>query len=212
MSVWNFVLRSILAIGYLALFGVALAQQDYFHRPSPFAGKSLLTLALFDEVRSELKCSPDVAAREDALLFRLQKDLDEAIGNAKGNYATVRESIDNLNNQYDEDCLKILSTEQASRLKQLFLQYNGSNVLTHPIIAKEVGISKEQLAKLKAIQADIARAIQDTYTKPLTPADIQKAIRQLREDLKQKLPTVLDAGQRLKFQAMQGVKFEFKKP
>ena len=186
------------------------AQQDMFHRPSPFAGTSILTLAVFDEVRLELKTSPEVNAKEDGLLVNLQRDVQESMRTGKGDLAAQRPAIAKINDKFDDECLKLLSDEQAKRLKQLFVQYNGGNAITNGIIARDLVITDEEKVKIQQLQDESTKKVRGLFDQGLSPAEMRDERAKLREQLKTDLEKVLSIEQLAKFKAMVGTKFVFK--
>ena len=186
------------------------AQQDMFHRPSPFAGTSILTLALFDEVRAELKTSPELNAKEDGLLMNLQRDVQESMRTGVGDLAAQRPAIAKINDKYDEECLKLLTEDQANRLKQLFVQFNGGNAITNGVIAKELVITDEEKAKIQQLQDESTKKVRALFDQVLTPPEMREERAKLREQLKADLEKVLAVEQLAKFKAMFGAKFGFR--
>ena len=205
--------RTFLVLITVAAATTAVAQVDYFHRPSPFAGKTLLTLSVFDEVRAELKTTPELNSREDGLLVDLQKEFDQALKDAplKGGFSAVAPEIEKMNAKYDVECLKLFSVEQAKRLKQLFLQFNGGNSLTNTVISGDLTITDEEKARFKEAQDANAKKVKDAYLHSLPPDELHKLLANLQAELKATLEAVLTPDQQTKYKAMQGDKFEFKK-
>lgn len=197
---------------FMVLFAVAISygQQDMFHRPSPFAGTSILTLAVFDEVRVELKTTPEIQSQEDGLLVNLQRDFQESVRLAKGDLAIQRPAIAKINDRYDEECLKLFTADQAKRLKQLFVQYNGGNAITNGVIAKDLAITDEQKAKIQQLQDDSTKAVRGLFDQGLSAAEMRDERSKLREKLKNDLEKLLSVEQLARYKAMFGEKFTFK--
>lgn len=197
--------RFIWTLTLVALAGVASAQGDFFHRPSPLAGRTLLTLSLFDEVRTELKTTPEVNGKEDDLLTKLQPEIGEAVQGGNGDFASIRPLIDKVNAKYDDEVIKLLSADQVTRLKQLFVQYNGNSSVTTPVIAKDLGITDDQKKQIDKIQADQAPKMMEAFQSGA------EAMKKLRDEFAANVEKVLTDDQKKKLKDMAGTKFEFKK-
>src|SRR5665213_2370356 len=124
--------RLILVLAVVAVAGSASAQ-DFFHRPSQLAGRSFLTLSLFEEVRTEIKSTADQNSKEDDLVTKLQTDIGEAVQNGGGDPSSIRPAIEKVTTKYDNEVAKVLNADQMKRLKELFVQFNGNGVLASPV-------------------------------------------------------------------------------
>lgn len=193
-----------------AMAMMANAQGDFLRRPSPFAGRTMLTLSLFDEVRTELKTSADVNSKVDGLVEKLQAELQEAFQGANGDFEGVQAAVDKVNTKYDGEVAKVLTDDQNSRLKQLFVQFNGASAITNAAIAKDLAITDDQKTKIKAAQDDNNKKMRESFGGG-GGDDPQVLFAKLQAELKAALDKVLTDDQRTKFKAMEGAKFEFKK-
>lgn len=202
--------RVLLVVICLSAARLCHAQQDMFHRPSPFAGTSILTLALFDEVRTELKTSQEQNAKEDVLLVNLQREVQESMRTGIGDLAAQRPAIAKINGKYDEECLALLTEDQVRRLKQLFVQFNGGNAITNGVIAKELAITDEEKAKIQQLQDESTKKVRALFDQVLTPAEMREERAKLREQLKADIEKVLAVEQLAKFKGMFGAKFAFR--
>ena len=202
--------RLILILTLTAFAAMAMAQPDFDHRPSPFAGRTYLTLSLFEEVRTELKTTADENTKIDALLEKMSGERQEAFGGANGDFEAIRAALDKINAKFDDEVVKILTPEQITRLKQLFIQFNGATAITNPVIAKDLTITDDQKAKIKTVQADGAAKMRELFSNG-PPEDGSKALEKLQDETKAALAKILTDDQRTKFKEMEGTKFEFKK-
>lgn len=205
-------IKRILCVLLLTLVAaLATAQPDLFHRPGFLAGRTMLTLSLFDEVRTELKTPADFNGKSDALLEKYSSEVQDVVQNSGGDFTAIRPQIEKLNAQYDDEVVKLLTSDQVSRLKQLFIQYNGANAITNPLISKDLGITDDQKAKIKTVQEDNFKKTAEVFQGGGSPEDNRTALAKLQEDLKTALANVLTDDQKKKFEDMKGAKFEFKK-
>lgn len=203
--------KILLALMFTVVAAMANAQPDLFHRPGFLAGRTFLTLSLFEEVRTELKTSPDFNTKSDALLEKVQGEMTEVFQNANGDFADARVKGEAINAKYDDELVKLLTPDQLARLKQLFIQFNGGNAIANPTIEKDLSITDDQKAKIKQVQADSGKKMMGLFGSGGSPEDNMKAMQKLQEDQKADLEKVLTDDQKAKFKTMQGDKFEFKK-
>jgi hypothetical protein len=189
---------------FLAVVSVALGQHDYFHRPSSFAGTTLLTLSAFDEVRKDMQVSPEIISREDGLLLNLQREFDDLLQRSKGNYSSLRPAIDKLNARYDFECLKLFTSEQTKMLKEQFVQFNGGKSITNPVIARDLGISDEQKDQIAEVQSSNSQKSREVYKTSPSQKEIQRLRDQLDDELKNRLEALLDESQHEKYLKLRG--------
>ena len=203
--------RILCVLMFTAVAAMAAAQQDFFHRPSPRAGRTLLTLSLFEEVRAELKTNDEFSAKTDGLLEKLQGEMQETFQKAIGDASSIWPSMEKLNAKYDEEIVKLLSVDQVARLKQLFIQFNGAAAITNPLISRDLEITDDQKAKIKTLQEQNVKRIAESFTNGDGPKDRQETMAKLQDDLNTALEHLLSEGQKAKFKTMVGARFEFKK-
>lgn len=56
----------------------------------------------------------------------------------------------------EEKLYQILNPKQVSRLKQLWLRFRGDGALSQPEVAKQLGLTEDQQARIRAIAASLA--------------------------------------------------------
>ena len=91
-------------------------------------------LKFSEEQQAKLKNAPNVSREESAKA----RELPEEQRRAK--YAEIQK----IQQQRAKVLEELLNDEQKSRLKEIILQVSGPEVVMHPEIAKELGISDEQ--------------------------------------------------------------------
>ena len=203
--------RILLVLSLTLAAALAMAQPDFYHRPGFLAGRTVLTLALFEEVQTELKTPADFKEKSEAQLTKMQGEIQELFQNAGGDFASIRPAIDKVNAKYDEETFKLLTADQGKRLKELFVQYNGAAAISHPVISKDLGITDEQKTKIKDAQDANSKKLIESFGGGGSPEEARKTIEKLQDDLKADLEKLLTDEQKAKLKELQGAKFEFKK-
>ncbi len=106
----------------------------------------------------------------------------------------------------------ILTQQQAGRLKQISLQIRGNMALTNSDTQKEVGLSGEQIAKIKSLQDKMQEASQSVMEKmqsqSITREQAMAAFKTNSEAMNNEIGKILTAGQLAKFKEMQGAPFK----
>ena len=192
------------------VMGAAMAAhaQDFYHRPSFLAGRTLLTLSLFEEVQTEIKMTPDEITKSNDLLAKMTGEVQDAFQNGGGDFTAMRPIIEKINVKYDDQLTAGLTADQNTRLKQLFIQYNGGGAIANQTVEKDLALTDDQKAKVKAAQEDNFTKMTAQFSGGAPDPD---AMKKLQDDLGTALAKILTDDQKTKFQAMQGTKFEFKK-
>ena len=208
-----------------------------FGGPGGMQGGGNVSLLVMPEVQKEIAISDD----QKKLLDDLQADLREQIRTAFGDFQNLSEEerrkrfqdIQNMSEeerrkQFDEFRKKgeevskkademlgmILDEKQLDRLSQLRLQREGIDSLSRDDVAKKLGLSEAQRAKLKKIQDDARTADQEFFRNMRNMSEDERReaftkMREQRDKRRSDLVAVLTDTQKESWEKMQGKKFEF---
>ena len=188
------------------------AAQDFYHRPSPFAGSFILSLATFTEVQKELKLTPDDSKKIDDLLGKVGEEFQGAFQDSAGDFGKLQVAISKINVKSDTDYLKSLTPDQSKRLKQLFVQFAGAAILVRDDFAQDFDLTADQKAKITKLQSDQGKKIGDLFQSGGDPSSMGPEMKKLQDQFKLDLAEVLTADQKKKLEDMKGPAFEFQKP
>lgn len=107
----------------------------------------------------------------------------------------------------------ILDAKQMKRLGELALQQQGARALGQEDTQKALGLSADQVAKIKDIQTKEREAMQSLMEKmrnqELTREEMQASMEKNNKALGDELTKVLTSDQAAKFKEMQGAPFKF---
>lgn len=204
-------IRRLLAVLLAVSFACFGSAQDFFHRPSPFAGSFIVSLATFPEVQKELKLTPDDSKKIDDTLGKVGEDVQGAFQDANGDFGKMQLDIAKIDLKYDTEYLKTLTPDQATRLKQLFVQFTGALVIGREDFASEVGLTDDQKAKVKQLQVGQGKKMADLFQSGGDPSTMGPEMKKLQDQFKVDLAGVLTDDQKKKLEDMKGAKFEFQK-
>jgi hypothetical protein len=117
-----------------------------------------------------------------------------------------------LQAKYEPQLAEALKPEQLQRLKEISVQARGAAALESPDIVKALELSKDQQDKLALLAAEFRVKQQDLFPRGGgNQTDIQERVQQLRklnDEHKEQAAAILNAGQRQKFQDLQGKPFD----
>ncbi len=125
--------------------GVAWGQRGGGRGQGPRARFELATLS---EVQSELKLTDDQMKLAKDLLAK-QREKRQSFGQGS-DMQTMRAEMAKMNAELDTEFMAKLDEKQNARMHGLIAQVNGAAALMDPAISKALGVTDEQMKKLKA--------------------------------------------------------------
>ncbi len=188
-----------------------------FEAPIMLGGEGMMLPGMMDQFgllsQQSIQEELDFVGEQRDQYKRLQEDYNQRIREKmesmnKGGFdpekaKNLGEEIRVMKEQQARDIEDLLLPHQINRLKQIQLQQRmkamGLNALNDKKLAEELGMTEEQLEKLKE------------RAKELT-ADLQKKIQELREETQQTLLKELSREQQEKLKELTGSKFELPAP
>ena len=184
--------KLLLAVAVLAIAVVSQAQRG-FGGPGGMMGGGAAGLLMRDDVKEDLKLTdeqkdklaalmPNMQDRE-AMMAMIQEIMKEAgisdfqemqtPEGQKKMAPVIAKRAAEMKKKQDA----ILTPEQAKRLAEINVQFNGNRVVTQPDIAKEIGMTEDQnkaIADLNKKQAAAMRGLfQQVQSGELTMEDVQ---------------------------------------
>jgi Spy/CpxP family protein refolding chaperone len=203
------------AVAVLALTSSASAQQRQRGQrgqgqPPGFGGGfggGPLFLLSQKSVQDELKLTEDQikqvtdASKKQTEARQGLRDLDQDARQKK---------MQELNQDSEKAIATILKPDQAKRLNQISLQQQGYRALATPKVAKELGLTDDQLQKLRDISADVRTQMRDLFQGGGggNREEAQKKIADLNKATTEKAMGVLTADQKTKWKEMTGEPFK----
>ena len=182
---------------------------DALAAPMPGFGGDMMSMLNQASVQRDLELSDDQRDQ----LQRLRQDFtrkvsDQARLMREGNFSPeagrgLGETIRELQKQQEADVEQILLPHQVRRLREISFQtrmktMGPTGALSDKAIAEELGLSSEQLKRLKEKAKEVGR-------------DLKEKIERLREEAQQELLKELTRDQLNKLERMLGDRFEFPK-
>lgn len=112
-------------------------------------GTMSVTIVQQKSVQDELKLSADQIEKLKQVGTKLRESFGG--GGGGGDREEARKKFAEAAQAAEKDVAGILSADQAKRLKEITLQQSGPLALARPDVAKDVGLTDEQQAKVKEI-------------------------------------------------------------
>jgi len=173
-----------------------------------------LGLLRIPEVQQELKMTQPQIAKIDEAQQTMREAMQEAFqGGFQNMTPEEREkAMAKVEDIQAKAVASILDQTQLKRFKELELQRMGPNAWFRPAVAKELGLTQEQLAKLRELRQKQMQEMRDMFQNAQTPEDRQKLFEQMRELNKKNqeaMVAVLTPAQKTKWTQMQGTPFKF---
>ncbi len=170
---------------------------------------SLVVMLIRDPaVHVELGLSPEQIAQVDAALQAVDREL-WVLRDVPPAEGIPRQ--DKLVSQVSAALKTALEPPQRQRFDQLLIQARGVDGLARPSVAKRLGLSAEQLARMQAIQTDAAKAADQLKQQAggnVSPA-LKEQLAKLQADRQRQLGEVLTTEQRQRLGRLTGEPFEF---
>lgn len=153
-------------------------------------------LATLPEVQTELKLTDDQKKLAADSLAK-QRDKRQSFTQG-GDFQAMRAEMAKLNTELDAEFMAKLDEKQNARMHGLIAQVNGAAALLDPAIAKALGVTDDQMKKLKATNdANIAaRREAMSGLQDMTPEQRQEAMAKLAE--KENKQLLADVGDEVK--------------
>ena len=112
-------------------------------------GASGVMLVQQKSVQDELKLSEDQIEKLKQVSAKMRESFGG--GGGGGDREEARKKFEEARQAADKDIHAILTADQAKRLKEVVLQQVGPTALARPELAKEIGLTDDQTAKIKEI-------------------------------------------------------------
>jgi peroxiredoxin len=159
-------------------------------------------------VHVELGLSPEQIAQVDAAVQSVDREL-WVLRDVPPAEGVPRQ--DKLVAQVSAALKTALEPPQRQRFDQLLIQARGVDGLARPSVAKRLGLTAEQLARMQTIQTDAAKAADQLKQQAggnISPA-LKEQLAKLQTDRQRQLGEVLTTEQRQRLGQLTGKPFEF---
>lgn len=191
-------------------------------------GGGLLQLALRADVQKDIAVTDEQKTKLEALRPARGQRGGGAGGNGGGGNGGTRNGGGAGGGQVDMEAMRkaqeeraakektdlaaILSADQMKRLDEISVQLQGNRALQNEKTQKALGLSEEQITKIKDLQTKQREAMTSIMEKmrnqELTREEMQSTMEKNNKAMDEELAKILTADQKSKFDAMKGKPFK----
>jgi hypothetical protein len=196
----------------LAITPLAEAQRG---RGRGFFGRGLtiskVNLASAEQIQAALKMSAEQKTKVTEIADAYRTESRELRQDAGGDFASIREDMQELTNETTEKLMAALDEAQQKRLGELYIQANGASLLTtDEKLQESLKVTADQKAKLAEVSEANGEAMREAFQdfQDLSQEERTETLAKLRTEANEKLLAVLTEEQRGAFGKMQGEKME----
>jgi hypothetical protein len=165
-------------------------------------------------VQKELKLDSEQVEKATALATSTREKmtgLRDQLQGLQGQEANAKrqELMKPINEEAMKSAHAFLKPEQVKRLHEIALQQQGANALNDPAIAKKLGITDEQAAKVKTILADSQSEMRELFQSAGDDRQAAMAkVQTLRKETNTKVMSLMTEDQKKTWKEMTGEPFE----
>lgn len=208
--------NAIVVIAALALVSASLAQGGGQGRRGFGRGMVEPTgmfLLMRKDVSDDLKITDDEKAKLTELRTKAFQDMRaNQTSGERPDMASMQKMMTKMMESMSKDVEKILTKDQMTRLHEINVQLAGNQAATFPDVQKDLGLSADQISKIKDLQAKMTEAngslVQKMMSQDITPEEGQTAMAKNGEALKTEIGKILTDKQRDQLKKMGGKEFK----
>jgi hypothetical protein len=208
-------LRPAFALAALVLAGLAAAPAAHAQRAGfvrLFRPYHQVVLAQLPEVEKDLKLTDEQKTKAADLSDELNQERMAIWQDAQGDFETIREETNKLNNEIAKEFADGLDDAQKKRLAELYVQANGPTALFDDAVAAALKLTDEQKAKLGEVRQAQFGSFQGVDWQSLSEEDADKKVDEMIAEQDKEYGAVLTDEQKPEFEKMKGaeLKIDFK--
>lgn len=214
--------KIILTLAIVGIVGSAFAQGGGGQRRGGMfgmmgrGGGSPVMLLQREDVQGELKLTDEQKTKLSELQTKMMEKMREMFtggGGGRPDPDKMREVMTKASEEAQKEVDTVLNADQKKRLKELAVQRAGNSAVLNPETAKEVGITEEQKAKIKALE-DMQQQANQALMEKMRNQELDRD--QFREKMETntkafdtELAKILTDAQKAKLKEMSGKPFTF---
>lgn len=173
-------------------------------------GMGWTQLLQIEKVQKEIELTDDQKADVEKIVTANREKMRELFGQGQGgdrqaNFEKMRE----LQQEAQKKIEGALLPHQVARLKEIRLQVAGIGALMDADVQKELGLSEEQLQKLRDVGREVMQGFRPQDGQgPRDPGAMRERMQEMRQKMEEAALKVLTDDQKAKWNKMKGEKFE----
>jgi len=168
-----------------------------------------------EDVQGELKLTADQKSKLQAIQDGMRDKMREAFqnGGGGGDREAMQATMKKMQEENQKEVFAVLDDTQKKRLKELAIQRMGNSAATNADLQKDLGVTDDQKAKIKDLQAKQQEAMQALFEKmrnqEIDREQMQASMTKNNEVFNTELGKILTDAQKQKIKDMGGKPFKF---
>lgn len=168
-----------------------------------------------DDVKKEIKLTDDQSAKLEAQRTAMMEAMRARFqnGGGGGDPETMRKEFAETAKKAEKEALAVLDEKQRARLRELWIQREGNNVVANEDMQKDLGFSDDQKAKVKALQEASRQAMAEIFQKmqngELDRSEMRPLMEKNQKAMAEELGKIMTSEQAAKLKALAGPEFKF---
>ena len=214
--------RTLSLVALAALAGVAHAQGFRMMRPTAGSKTTMAMLLGREDVQGELKLDDEQKGKLDAQRAGVRDRMRDAFmamrnsGEGDDARTAAQTKMMAMFEDMAKDAISVLTDAQKKRLQELYVQSAGPLASVQVDVAKEIGLTEGQKAKIADLQRSQDEANRALWERvgngEMERDDAQTTMQKNSKTMEAEVGKILTAAQRDKLKSLGGVPFEFKDP
>ncbi|MBX3117527.1 MAG: Spy/CpxP family protein refolding chaperone [Fimbriimonadaceae bacterium] len=164
------------------------------------------------DVQKDLNITAEQKTKIDALNQANRDKMRSAFQDNQGDQEGMMKAMEKIQADNKAEVAKILDAKQVKRLGEIRIQLAGNRAIMEADVQKALGMSAEQVAKVKKLSDDSTAAMRSLGEKmmnqEISREDMQAAMQKNNETMNAELGKVLTADQTAKLKTMGGEPFK----
>ena len=183
---------------------------------------SLARLIAMEEVQQELKLDGDALEKAKAIATEIGDSLRSQMQEIRDMGLSPEEMMDEMREvgqklatEAETKLAEVVSPEQMTRLKQLFVQQLGATAVTREDVAAALGLDEETVKKIRAKVDELTAAGREKMRELMQGGDrdsMREAMTKNRQEIEDAVLGMLSEEQKKKFEEFKGAAFKFPEP
>ena len=208
-----------IALGTVAMFVQDASAQGGRGRGGGLGGRSLLTMVENDKVQKELELEEGQIEKIQEFAGEQREKMREEFQNLRSPGGDREEMMSAMTKMREEmakeetkTMKEVLNEKQLKRYSQLNVQLMGIRALNNSEIAKQVGLTEEEIknvsdafASNREKQTEIFQELRDSGARD----GMREKMQEMRTELEESVMKMLSDDQKEKLEEIKGEKFEF---
>lgn len=199
----------------LTLFALALGVSAFSQMRFGGGGGGPMGLLRRHDVQKDLVLTDDQKSKIDSIQEDSRSSMRELFqsqmseGGGRPDFEKMRPEMEKIQNASQDKIKAVLTPEQYTRLKQIFIQMDGVRSAQNEDVQKDLGVTDAQKAQIKDLQDKQMKAMRAAFEGGERPSreEMQEMRKKMTEVMETELGKILTDAQKAKLKELGGKPF-----